>query len=37
MSTYVYGIDFGTSNSSVTIWDVEQRALLRDPTIRDVE
>ena len=37
MSTYVYGIDFGTSNSSVTIWDVERRALVRDPRIAGVE
>ena len=37
MSTYIYGIDFGTSNSSVTIWDVERRALVRDPRIAGVE
>jgi hypothetical chaperone protein len=37
MSTYVYGIDFGTSNSSVTIWDVERRSLVRDPRIAGVE
>ena len=37
MSTYVYGIDFGTSNSSITIWDVERRALVRDPRIAGVE
>ncbi len=37
MSTYVYGIDFGTSNSSITIWDVEKRALVRDPRIAGVE
>jgi len=37
MPTYVYGIDFGTSNSSITIWDVENRALLRDPRIAGVE
>ena len=37
MSTFVYGIDFGTSNSSVTIWDVERRTLVRDPRIADVE
>ena len=24
MPTYVYGIDFGTCNSSSTIWDVER-------------
>ncbi|MEO6876580.1 MAG: Hsp70 family protein [Opitutaceae bacterium] len=34
---YVYGIDFGTSNSSITIWDVEQRCLVRDPRIAGVE
>jgi hypothetical chaperone protein len=37
MSTYVYGIDFGTSNSSITIWEVEKRALVRDPRIAGVE
>jgi len=37
MSTYIYGIDFGTSNSSVTIWDAERRALVRDPRIKAVE
>jgi len=37
MKRFIYGIDFGTSNSSVTIWDVEQRALVRDPRIAGVE
>jgi hypothetical chaperone protein len=37
MSTFIYGIDFGTSNSSITIWDVEKRALRRDPRIAGVE
>src|SRR3954469_11834504 len=37
MSTFIYGIDFGTSNSSITIWDVERRALVRDPRIAEVE
>jgi hypothetical chaperone protein len=37
MSEYVYGIDFGTSNSSITIWDAGRRALLRDPAIAGVE
>lgn len=37
MSTFVYGIDFGTSNSAITIWDVEERCLVRDPRISDVE
>lgn len=37
MSTFVYGIDFGTSNSSITIWDVERRSLVRDPRIEGVE
>jgi hypothetical chaperone protein len=37
MSTFIYGIDFGTSNSSVTIWDVGRRALVRDPRIEGVE
>ncbi len=34
---YVYGIDFGTSNSSVTIWDIDRRTLVRDPHIAGVE
>jgi hypothetical chaperone protein len=34
---FVYGIDFGTSNSSITIWDVERRCLVRDPRIAGVE
>lgn len=37
MSTYVYGIDFGTSNSSITIWDASRRQLVRDPRIAGVE
>ncbi len=37
MSTFVYGIDFGTSNSAITIWDTDKRELVRDPRIRDVE
>ncbi len=37
VSTFIYGIDFGTSNSSVTIWDVEGRRLVRDPRIAGVE
>lgn len=37
MSTYVYGIDFGTSNSSITIWDADRRILIRDPHIAGVE
>ena len=37
VSTYIYGIDFGTSNSSVTIWDVERRCLVRDARIAGVE
>ncbi len=37
MSTFVYGIDFGTSNSSVTIWDADRRCLVRDPRIAGVE
>jgi len=37
MSTFIYGIDFGTSNSAITIWDVEQRSLVRDPRIAGVE
>jgi len=37
MSTFVYGIDFGTSNSSITIWDVEHRKLVRDDRIAGVE
>lgn len=37
MKRFIYGIDFGTSNSSVTIWDVEARALVRDARIAGVE
>lgn len=37
MSDFIYGIDFGTSNSSIAIWDVEKRALVRDPRISQVE
>src|ERR1700722_223628 len=37
MSTFIYGIDFGTRNSSVTIWDAERRRLVRDPSIAGVE
>lgn len=35
--TFIYGIDFGTSNSSVSVWDVDRRALLRDPRLAGVE
>jgi len=37
VSTYIYGIDFGTSNSSVTIWNATERKLVRDPRIAGVE
>ena len=37
MPTYIYGIDFGTSNSSVTIWDADRRTMVRDPRIAGVE
>jgi len=37
MNPYIYGIDFGTSNSSVTIWDASRRRLVRDPRIAGVE
>lgn len=37
MSDFIYGIDFGTSNSSISIWDVQRRALVRDPRIAGVE
>ncbi|HRE80897.1 MAG TPA: Hsp70 family protein [Opitutaceae bacterium] len=37
MNRYIYGIDFGTSNSSVSIWDVEKRVLVNDPRISGVE
>ena len=33
MDTFIYGIDFGTSNSAVTIWNVTTRTLVRDPRI----
>lgn len=37
MSTFIYGIDFGTSNSSITIWDVERRTVVTDPRIAGFE
>lgn len=37
ISPYIYGIDFGTSNSSITIWDAERRCLVRDARIAGVE
>lgn len=37
MSDFIYGIDFGTSNSSIAIWDVRRRALVRDPRTAGVE
>lgn len=37
MDTFIYGIDFGTSNSAVTIWNATSRSLVRDPRIADVE
>ena len=37
MDTFIYGIDFGTSNSAVTIWNATTRALVRDPRIAGVD
>ncbi len=37
MDTFIYGIDFGTSNSAVTIWNATTRTLVRDPRIADVD
>ncbi|MET0261554.1 MAG: Hsp70 family protein, partial [Rariglobus sp.] len=37
MDTFIYGIDFGTSNSAVTIWNATQRTLVRDPRIAGVD
>jgi hypothetical chaperone protein len=37
MSDFIYGIDFGTSNSSIAIWDVKNRALVRDARISKME
>lgn len=37
MHSFVYGIDFGTSNSSITVWDARRRALVRDSRIAGVE
>lgn len=37
MRQYIYGIDFGTSNSSVTIWDVAARRCVPDPRTKGVE
>lgn len=35
--TFIYGIDFGTSNSAVTIWNATTRSLVRDPRIASVD
>lgn len=37
MDTFIYGIDFGTSNSAVTIWNATTRRLVRDPRIAGVD
>ncbi|HTJ78957.1 MAG TPA: Hsp70 family protein [Rariglobus sp.] len=37
MDTFIYGIDFGTSNSAITIWNTATRTLLRDPRIAGVD
>jgi hypothetical chaperone protein len=37
MDTFIYGIDFGTSNSAVTIWNAATRTLVRDPRIAGVD
>ncbi len=37
MDTFIYGIDFGTSNSAVTIWNAATRSLVRDPRIAGVD
>ncbi len=37
MDTFIYGIDFGTSNSAVTIWNATTRTLVRDPRIAGVD
>jgi hypothetical chaperone protein len=37
MDTFIYGIDFGTSNSAVTIWNATTRSLVRDPRIAGVD
>jgi hypothetical chaperone protein len=37
MDTFIYGIDFGTSNSAVTIWNTTTRTLVRDPRIAGVD
>ncbi len=37
MDTFIYGIDFGTSNSAVTIWNATTRKLLRDTRIEGVD
>ena len=34
---YVYGIDFGTSNSGVSIWNNETKALVEHPSIQEAE
>ncbi|MFA6960960.1 MAG: Hsp70 family protein [Opitutaceae bacterium] len=37
MDTFIYGIDFGTSNSAVTLWNATTRTLVRDPRIAGVD
>lgn len=37
MDTFIYGIDFGTSNSAVTVWNATTRALVKDPRIAGVD
>jgi hypothetical chaperone protein len=37
MDTFIYGIDFGTSNSAVTLWNATTRSLVRDPRIAGVD
>ncbi len=37
MDTFIYGIDFGTSNSAVTIWNATTRAIVRDDRIAGVD
>lgn len=37
MDTFIYGIDFGTSNSAVTIWNATTRQVVTDPRIAGVE
>ncbi|MCF3651331.1 Hsp70 family protein [Synoicihabitans lomoniglobus] len=37
MDTFIYGIDFGTSNSAVTIWNAATQSVVADPRVAGVD